>query len=420
MELIAPPLTASGLPPVSSGGPTSTHIFCGLGGDTLGLAEAGFVPRLALNHSPTAVASHQLNFPDCAHDCADINNYDMRRLPRTNVLFGSPICKEGSPAGGNVMESAQMELPHVGATGTYTPAATWERTRATAYDLLRAAEVHRYDAIMWENVVRFATAWPLYDWWLKAWEVLGYVPQVASVNAAHLGGGPESSNRRAPQDRNRLIGIMVRKGIAPPDLRPRPECVCPECGPVLGVQHWRNPRGRKVGAFGAQYDFVCPNRSCRHRRATPVTDPALDVLDLSLPQQRIGDGKPNRRKFTPYPASTRARVETALQRFAGPGGERTEGELLIIHLGRDANPRTVQQPLSTVACTPHHALVRTAPRVDDCRIRMLHPGETAQIQRFPKTYGRSGTVKEQYIQVGNAVPVNVAHWAAQRLMPSLA
>ncbi|MCD9904276.1 DNA cytosine methyltransferase [Streptomyces sp. MT29] len=80
----------------------------------------------------------------------------------------------------------------------------------------------------------------------------------------------------------------------------------------------------------------------------------------------------------------------------------------------------VQQPLSTVACTPHHALVRTAPRVDDCRIRMLHPGETAQIQRFPKTYGRSGTVKEQYIQVGNAVPVNVAHWAAQRLMPSLA
>ncbi|MFE1478542.1 DNA cytosine methyltransferase [Streptomyces cyaneofuscatus] len=228
------------------------------------------------------------------------------------------------------------------------------------------------------------------------------------MNAAHLGGGPESSNRRAPQDRNRLIGVMVRKGITPPGLRPRPECVGPECGPVLGVQHWRNPRGRKVGAFGAQYDFVCPNRSCRHGRATPVTDPALDVLDLSLPQQRIGDDKPNRRKFTPYPASTRAGVETALQRFAGPGGERTESELLIIHLGRDANPRKVQQPLSTVACTPHHALVRTAPRVDDCRIRMLHPGETAQIQRFPKTYGRSGTVKEQYIQVGNAVPVNVA------------
>ncbi|MCX4523920.1 DNA cytosine methyltransferase [Streptomyces anulatus] len=400
-------------------GPTSTHIFCGLGGDTLGLAEAGFTPTLALNHEPTAVASHQLNFPHCAHDCADVNNYDMRRLPRTRVLFGSPICTEGSPAGGNVMEGAQLEIPQGDGAEDYTPAATWDRTRATAYDLLRAAEVHRYDAVLWENVPRFATAWPLYDWWLKAWELLGYVPQVASVNAAHLGGGPDSSNPRARQDRNRLIGVMVRKGIAPPDLRVRPECVCPECGPVLGIQHWRNPRGRKVGSYGIQYDFVCPNRSCGHRRTVPVTDPVVDVLDLSLPQQRIGDGKPNRRAFTPYPSSTRARVEDALRRFAGPGGERRDGDLVIVHLGRTANPRTVGQPLTTVACTPHHALVRTAATVDDCRIRMVHPTETAEVQRFPEGFRMTGTMKQRYIQVGNAVPVNVAHWAGERLLPSL-
>ncbi|GGW17339.1 hypothetical protein GCM10010264_72430 [Streptomyces globisporus] len=405
--------------PPGQDGPTSTHIFCGIGGDTLGFEEAGYNPVLGLNHEPTAVASHRLNFPNCAHDCADVNNYDMRRLPRTSVLFGSPICKEGSPAGGNQMERAQLELPQGEDAENYTPAATWERTRATAYDLLRAAEVHRYDAVLWENVPRFATAWPLYDWWLKAWELLGYVPQVASVNAAHLGGGPGSSNPRARQDRNRLIGVMVRKGITPPDLRVRPECVCPECGPVLGIQHWRNPRGRKVGSYGVQYDFVCPNRSCGHMRTVPVTDPVLDVLDLDLPQQRVGDGKPNCRVFTPYASSTRARIADALRRFAGPGGERAEGELVIVHLGRTANPRSVRRPLTTVACRPHHALVRTASTVDDCSIRMLRPSETAQVQRFPSTYRRAGTVEEQYIQVGNAVPVNVAHWAGERLLPSL-
>ncbi|XXZ47549.1 DNA cytosine methyltransferase (plasmid) [Streptomyces cavourensis] len=268
MEPSIPALPARGLPPISTSGPTSTHIFCGLGGDTLGLAEAGFVPRLALNHSPTAVASHQLNFPHCSHDCADVNNYDMRRLPRTNVLFGSPICKESSPAGGNAMEAAQMELPQDSTTGTYAPTATWERTRATAYDLLRAAEVHRYDAVMWENVVRFATAWPLYDWWLKAWELLGYVPQVASVNAAHLGGGPASSNRRAPQDRNRLIGVMVRKGITPPDLRVRPSAYARSVGRSSVSSTGATPAGARLERSGRSTTLCAPTgravTSARH------------------------------------------------------------------------------------------------------------------------------------------------------------
>ncbi|MEV7304320.1 DNA cytosine methyltransferase [Streptomyces clavifer] len=399
-------------------GPTSTHLFCGLGGDTLGFQEAGLIPRLALNHAPAAVASHRLNFPDCEHDCADINNYDMRRLPRTDVLFGSPICKEASPAGGNAAERTQLEL---GEADSYVSPATWERTRATAYDLFRAAEVHNYDAVVWENVPRFAQ-WRLFDWWLRGWEQLGYVPQVASVNSAHVGGGQDSVNPRARQHRDRLIGVMVRKGIKPPDLRVRPECVCLECGPVIGIQRWRNPRGRKIGAFGIHYDFICPNRACGHRIVAPVTDPAFGALDLSLPERRFGDGKPNRKKFTPYPDTTRARVQAALDRFPAAQAETgADGsDYLIVHLGRNSNPRTVQQPLSTVACKPHHALVRRGVSVEECRMRMLRPHETARMQRFPKPYAVTGTVAEQYTQIGNAVPVNLAHWAGARLLASLA
>lgn len=165
--------------------------------------KAGLVPRIALNHAPPAVASHMLNFPDCEHDCADINNYDMRRLPRTDVLFGPPICKESSPAGGNAVERTQLEL---GEADSYVAPASWERTRATAYDLFCAVEVHWYDAVVWEKVPRFAH-WRLFDWWLRGWEELGYVPQVASVNAAHIGRGQESVNPRARQHRDRLIGV---------------------------------------------------------------------------------------------------------------------------------------------------------------------------------------------------------------------
>ena len=35
--------------------------------------------------------------------------------------------------------------------------AGWERTRATAYDVIRATEVWNYDAVLIENVIEFAT-----------------------------------------------------------------------------------------------------------------------------------------------------------------------------------------------------------------------------------------------------------------------
>jgi DNA (cytosine-5)-methyltransferase 1 len=38
--------------------------------------------------------------PAAEHLRADVNNYDVRRLPRTEVLWASPICTKNSPASG--------------------------------------------------------------------------------------------------------------------------------------------------------------------------------------------------------------------------------------------------------------------------------------------------------------------------------
>lgn len=80
---------------------TATDLFCGAGGSSTGLVAAGFELKLAANHSAVAITTHSANHPDAEHLCADINNVDMRRLPRTDVLWASPICTEISPAGGN-------------------------------------------------------------------------------------------------------------------------------------------------------------------------------------------------------------------------------------------------------------------------------------------------------------------------------
>ncbi|WP_239477203.1 DNA cytosine methyltransferase [Streptomyces sp. CS147] len=142
---------------------TATDIFCGAGGSSTGLVAAGYELKLAANHSRIAIDTHSANHTDTEHICADINNYDTRRLPTTDILWASPICTEISPAGGT-RRSAQDG--QIGIGDDYEPAdpENFVRTRATAYDIMRAAEVHYYKAILCENVTEFATDWRLFQW----------------------------------------------------------------------------------------------------------------------------------------------------------------------------------------------------------------------------------------------------------------
>ncbi|MFB7029634.1 MULTISPECIES: DNA cytosine methyltransferase [unclassified Streptomyces] len=411
--------------------PTVTDLFSGLGGASKGLSEAGFWIWLAMNHDRTQVAAHQANFPDTIHLVEDINAYDKRNLPRTRILWGSPICTEISPAGGRRRNRGQLALD--GAVS-----AAFERTRATALDIIAATEVHQYDAVLCENVIEFATDWALFDWWLKGMEILGYTFQIVCASSAHLGGG---DNLLAPQHRDRLYIVFTRKGIPLPDLKVRPEAVCPGCGPVLARQVWRNPRRRKIGKWGVQYDYRCPNRACGHLILDPTVRPISEVIDWDRPGTRIGDGRPDRKVFTPYAESTRARVAAGLEKFghaphvavlrrntsavavtdAVPAvSAQGKHHALIVPNGRKGAVRTAAEPLTTVACKPHHSLVRPAPTVDDCTLRMLTPRELASAQRFPTDYVLPNSSQEdQILGVGNAVSVNAARWLGDRVMAVL-
>lgn len=264
-------------------------IFCGAGGSSVGLTEAGLELMLAANHWQTAINTHAANFPGAEHLCADVNNYDMRRLPKADVLWASPICTEISPAGGNAYESAQEALFDDEAP---LPKDAFERTRATCWDVIRATEVWRYKAVLVENVVELATKWQLFRAWLHCMEVLGYQHQVVSASSAHVGG---PGNPHAAQWRDRIYVVFLRKGIKMPDLAPRPLAWCFDCGELVeAVQVWRRGAQHiKIGKYGQQYDYACPHTNRRHTNplVEPFVRPAASIIDWTYLGAKIGERK---------------------------------------------------------------------------------------------------------------------------------
>jgi DNA (cytosine-5)-methyltransferase 1 len=314
---------------------TFTDLFCGAGGSSTGLVAAGLVLKLAANHSRIAVETHAANHPGAEHLCVDINNYDMRRLPAgCDVLWASPICTEMSPAGGRKRTKGQLTLDFEEYGSVESGA--WERTRATAYDVIRATEIHRYAAVLCENVVEFATDWELFDWWRTGMHHLGYTSQIVSVSSAHVGG---AGNLHAPQWRDRIYIVFTRNGVPAPDLTPRAAAWCPECGEeVEAVQSWRN--GRRIGKYRQQYDYRCPNGACRHALVEPYVRPAADAIDWSDLGTRIGDRK------RPLAAATMARIR------AGLAAHPTDRTVLTVnhsgHGGRAFPADTAPLPTRTI------------------------------------------------------------------------
>ncbi|MGW3101294.1 DNA cytosine methyltransferase [Streptomyces sp. NPDC001100] len=285
----------------------SVHLFCGAGGDATGLLEAGFDPILGINHWQTSVDTFALNHPKAAARCADIQNYPMRWLPKALVLWASVICWELSPAGGRKRpDPIQDALFEEEEQWRELPPEAFELTRVTAWCVLRAAEAKRFPCVVVENVVEFVTGWGLFPEWIRCMKKLGYRVQIVSVSSAHIG---SETNPYAPQWRDRVYLVFTLAGIRRPDLAPRPRAYCVHCGrDVRARQSWRDPKV-KVGKYGQQYDYRCPNTSCGHALVEPYVRPASDVIMWDDIGQRIGD------RDRPLVPNTMRRIEAGLAKF---------------------------------------------------------------------------------------------------------
>lgn len=277
-------------------GITVTDLFCGAGGSSLGALFAGLVPYLALNHWDIAIRTHNMNFPDCRHDCRDVQATDPRRYPSTDVLLASPECTNHSLAKGK-------KRPHYTADlfGTQLIKPEDERSRATMWDVVRFAEYHDYRVVIVENVVD-AYNWIPFPSWLDSMDRLGYDHEIVFFNSQFA--------FPTPQSRDRMYVVFWKRGLPKPDLNFTPPAPCSHCNKVVeGRQTWKNTNKRNFkrwGRYKSQYIYTCPN--CRNE-VVPFYFAAMNAIDWSIPAERIGDRK------TPLKPKTMQRIQYGLDKY---------------------------------------------------------------------------------------------------------
>lgn len=318
---------------------TVTDQFCGAGGSSIGAAAAGLEISMAMNHWDLAVETHNTNFPNADHDCADISAADPRRYPSTDILITSPECTTHSPAGGNRHKKSQQRDLFVSTEDDPETV----RSRATMWDVVRFAEYHQYRAIIVENVVEVFRTWVLFPTWWQAMESLGYHGQMVSLNSMFaLFDG--MTTPPAPQSRDRLYVVWTRDRRRKPDLRIEPWAPCPTCGIVESRQTWR--QDRRAGKYGLkqQYWYTCP--SCR-QVVEPFFFCALNAIDFSIPAKRIGD------RPKPLKPRTLERVRYGWERYG-----RRPLQVVVRHgSGVACRVRGVDEPLFSQTTERGQALV---------------------------------------------------------------
>lgn len=325
---------------------TVTDLFCGAGGSGLGAtAVPGVELVMAANHSPRAIETHTANFPTVEHDCADISQVEPRRYRRTNILWASPECTNHSVAKGR--RRVRAEQPSLFGEEP-VPDHVAERSRATMWDVVRFAEVHRYDAVIVENVVD-AACWPPFHAWLAAMSAYGYTHRVVFLNSMHA---PAIHAPRAPQSRDRMYVVFWRTGNRAPDLDIRPRGWCDHCGREVECRQTFKQRGRnwplpQWGRYRAQYLYTCTTPGCG-RQVEPYALPAASAIDWTVPGERIGD------RDKPLSPKTLARIEAGLARYAQPITLEAAGNTFERRPGVRTWP--VDGPTATLTTTATRAL----------------------------------------------------------------
>jgi len=291
-------------PTVPWNGLTVTDLFCGAGGSSSGLVDAGFKVVTAANHWQQAIDSHQINHPETDHSSADISQVNPGYFQRTDILWASPECTNHSVAKGVKRQRAVNEaLFDLDGTAPLPDEAA-NRSRATMYDVPRFAEHHQYRAIIIENVVD-AYRWVPFPAWLMTMELLGYEHELVWLNSMHA----QAVGLPAPQSRDRMYIVFWRKGERKPNIGKwtRPQAFCENHGMVSAVQAFK--KEERWGRYRAQYVYRCP--SCA-TIIEPAWLPAASAIDWSIPGERIGDKK------KPLADKTRARIEKGIERYWKP------------------------------------------------------------------------------------------------------
>lgn len=325
--------------------PTSADLFCGAGGASLGLANAGFDLRFGVDNNPAALATYRENFEHPALEL-DLGEPDLARLPPElrNVdldhLQGSFPCKSYSTA-----QCSRTERDPD------------DDRNELAFAFVEWVDALRPKVVTFENIPQLRSIRDGFlDEILDAFDDAGYRVDVRDLYAPDFG---------VPQTRTRLFGVGLREDIPEPDRRfPR-------------ETHNDPPRKTLTGR--------------RQERYPTVRDAVSDLVEFDLDDVALTNQNVESYNFDGERAFQSVDEPIATIRGGTPDAwVRTDGDTdrPRLDLDDDGFLRGVEGS--------------SEPR--DARIRRLTPRESARFQTFPDEFAFVGDTYPVLEQIGNAVP----------------
>ena len=339
-------------------------LFSGLGGDSLGMKQSG-CSVIAYNElKPAFCKSHEANFPECEliHD-GNIN--DISKLKdscfekytgKTDILFAGFPCQGFSTAGKKKDDDPRNTM---------------------FLEFLRVATIVNPHMIIGENVKGLLTKKAsngenYIDIIVNEFEKIGYtvIYQVFKTEQYNV-----------PQKRERLIILGIKKdnphGWTP--KFPEPLTEIPNLLPIVNYD--------MTGAAKVDPEWF-----------SEIPDECIltNMLDTTV--------YPDNNGAHPYLLS-KLNADTEDKFYSGKQHEN------LFSFGKRDSPIhceiiDIRKPAKTIICTYEHQprLLVPIKNPSGCYLRMLLPVELKQIQGFPLDYTVCGSVKDQIIQIGNAVP----------------
>jgi DNA (cytosine-5)-methyltransferase 1 len=342
--------------------PSAISLFSGAGGLDLGVQQAGFEVRAAVEHDPDACASLRANFPEAAVLEADIRRVETKDLLAAanlrrgdfELLIGGPPCTPFSKSGYWIEAKRQGLDPEASLLEHY----------------VRILDQARPRMFLLENVFALAYAnnnRPWLDFLLEAFDSLGYAVTQQTVLAADYG---------IPQRRQRLILTGSLDGA-----------------PAMPAPTHSGPHERRVWEADGRQPHVTTGE---------VIGDLVDRDDLAEPEESV-EGKYGH-LLGEIPPGDNYLFYTAKRGHPNPVfGWRKRYWSFLLKLDPEQPSPTIQaQPGPYVG--PFHWTNR--------RLRGL---EIKRLQTFPDDFVIHGSRRSFQRQVGNAVPPLLGRRIAEAL-----
>jgi len=309
-------------------------LFCGAGGTSNGLVEAASelgieVDLVAINHWPTAIATHTANHPWARHICArveEIRPCEVVPRGRLHLLVASPECTFHSIArGGRPIE---------------------DQKRVPAWGVIQWAQELYIDNIIIENVPEFIRWGPLgadgkplkskvgetYRAFLQALRSLGYRVEERVLCCADYG---DATTRK------RLFIIATRKGAPtwplPSHSRRKPASLQASMFSGSNVKLWRPAREIIDWALKGENIFA---------RKKPLAEKTLKRIAAGMKKINGLDIEPFLVMF--YGTNKTRSIERPVPTVTATGGHIGLCEPFLLSQASGGAPRPMNEPVPTI------------------------------------------------------------------------